>query len=73
MAVLGPSRAHTAAAVTVPLQNCPVSLWLSLFLCEFNLWLSLVSVTPSAGEGAVGGAQRAEPVWDPQPRQVCLT
>lgn len=39
-AALGPSCAHTAAAVTVPLQNCPVPLWLSLFLCEFNLWLS---------------------------------
>lgn len=40
MAAFGPSRANTAAAVIVPLQNCPVSLWLSLFLCEYNLWLS---------------------------------
>lgn len=40
IAVLGPSCAHTAAAAAVPLQNCPVSLWFSLFLCEFNLWLS---------------------------------
>lgn len=32
----------------------------------------LVSFTPPVGEGTVGGAQRAEPVWNPQRRQPCL-